>query len=269
MLETDLYKPVYDYLVLQGYTVHSEVKNCDITAIKGEELVVVELKTTFNLKLLAQGAKRQRIADSVYVAIPLPKGGKRSAGWSDMCLLLRRLELGLILVAPDKNPGVEIVFHPNTFDRLKSVNSAKKQRRHIIREVEARYGDYNVGGSTKRKLMTAYRENSVFIACCFLKYGRLSPAQLKKLGTGVKTPSILAKNFYGWFEKISKGIYTLNPQAEEFLQGYPDLVGYYMGKLDQQPSDFFQNKKPIGHEPEKNSGNTSIIVHLEPETPEY
>ena len=73
MLETDLYKPVYDYLVRQGYTVHSEVKNCDITAIKGEELIVVELKTSFNLKLLAQGAKRQRIADSVYVAIPVPK----------------------------------------------------------------------------------------------------------------------------------------------------------------------------------------------------
>ncbi|NJD02620.1 MAG: hypothetical protein FIA99_08510 [Ruminiclostridium sp.] len=240
MLETDLYKPVYDYLVHQGYSVHSEVKNCDITAIKGEELIVVELKTSFNLKLLAQGAKRQRIADSVYVAIPAPKGGKRSAGWRDMYLLLRRLELGLILVTPgEENPGVEIAFHPNTFDRLKSANSGKKHRNHIIREVEARYANYNVGGSSKRKLMTAYRENSVFVACCFLKYGPLSPAQLKKLGTGVKTPSILSKNFYGWFEKISKGIYSLNPQAEEFLQGYPELVSHYMEKLDQQPADIF------------------------------
>ncbi len=243
MLETDLYQPVHDYLVRQGYTVHSEVKNCDITAMKGEELIVVELKTSFNLKLLAQGAKRQRIADSVYVAIPIPRGGKRSAGWSDMCLLLRRMELGLILVTPDKaNPGVEIVFHPNTFDRLKSANTAKKQRRHIIREVEARYGDYNMGGSTKRKLMTAYRENSVFIACCFLRYGRLSPAQLKKLGTGAKTPSILSKNFYGWFERVSKGIYSLNPQAEEFLQGYPELVSHYMERLGRQPADILDKK---------------------------
>lgn len=243
MLETDLYKPVYDYLVRQGYTVHSEVRNCDITAIKGEELIVVELKTSFNLKLLAQGVKRQRIADSVYVAIPSPKGGKRSAGWRDMCLLLRRLELGLILVSPDKeNPGVEIVFHPNTFDRLKSVSSAKNQRRHIIKEVEARYGDYNLGGSSKRKLMTAYRENSMFIACCFRKYGHLSPAQLKKLGTGAKTPSILAKNFYGWFERVSKGIYSLNPQAEQFLQSYPELVRHYMEKLEAQPAGIFENK---------------------------
>ena len=238
MLETDLHKPVYDYLVRQGYMVHSEVKNCDITAVKGEELIVVELKTSFNLKLCVQGAKRQRIADSVYVAIPVPKGGKRSSGWKDMCLLLRRLELGLIMVTPDKeNPGVEIVFHPNTFDRLKSVKSGKKQRKHIIREVEARYGDYNEGGSSKRKLMTAYRENSVFIACCFRKYGQLSPAQLKKLGTGVKTSSILLKNFYGWFERISKGIYSLHPHAEQFLEGYPEQVRHYMDKLEELPSN--------------------------------
>lgn len=235
MLETDLYKPVYDYLVRLGYTVHSEVKNCDITAVKGEELIVVELKISFNLKLLLQGAKRQRIADSVYVAIPVPKGGKRSSGWRDMCLLLRRLELGLILVTPDKeNACVEIIFHPKTFDRLKSVKSGKKQRNHIIREVEARYGDYNEGGSSKRKLMTAYRENSIFMACCFIKYGPLSPAKLKKLGTGVKTASILSKNYYGWFERISKGIYCLNPQAEQFLDGYPELVRYYMDKLAEQ-----------------------------------
>lgn len=235
MLETDLYKPVHDYFVRQGYTVHSEVKNCDITALKGEELVVVELKTSFNLKLLVQGVKRQRVADSVYVAIPSPKGKKRSGGWQDMCLLLRRLELGLILVSCEsEQPDVEIVFHPNTFDRLKSANSGKKLRRHIIKEVEARYADYNKGGSTKRKLMTAYRENSVFIACCIKKYGPLSPARLKKLGTGPKTPSILSKNFYGWFERIAKGTYALYPQTEQFLDAYPELVGHYMEKLDKQ-----------------------------------
>ena len=233
MLETELYKPVHDYLVTQGYTVHSEVKNCDITAIKGEELVVVELKTSFNLKLLVQGVKRQRVADSVYVAIPSPKGKKRSKGWQDMCLLLRRLELGLILVTTGNDePAVEIVFHPNTFDRIKSANSGKKMRRNIIMEAEARYADYNKGGSTKRKLMTAYKQDSLFIACCIQKYGPLSPAKLKKLGTGTKTPSILQKNFYGYFERVEKGIYSLQPQGVKFLEAYPELVGFYMDKLE-------------------------------------
>lgn len=231
--ETDLYMPVYEYLTRQGYTVHSEVKNCDITAIKGQELIVVEMKTSFNLKLLVQAVKRQRFADSVYVAVPCPKGGKRTHGWGDMCLLLRRLEMGLIAVKPDKEkPEIEVVFHPNTFDHLKSLQSGKRKRKDIIREVEARYGDFNTGGSTRRKLMTAYRENSVFIACCFEKYGPLSPAKLRKLGTGPKTQSILSKNFYGWFDKVSKGIYALHPHAREFLTGYPELVRYYSEKID-------------------------------------
>ena len=232
MLETELYRPVYDYLVRQGHTVHSEVKNCDITAVKGNELVVVEMKTSFNLKLLAQGVRRQRAADSVYLAIPVPRGGKRSPGWRDMCMLLRRLEMGLILVSPDTEHPVEIVFHPHTFDRLKSSRTGKKLRKDIIREAEARYADYNEGGSTRRKLMTAYRENSVFIACCLMKYGQLSPAQLKKLGTGNKTASILAKNYYGWFERAARGLYNLHARTEQDLGEYPELVKYYNEKID-------------------------------------
>jgi len=234
ILETDLYAPVRDYLVSQGYTVHSEVKHCDITAVKGEELVVVELKTSFNLKLLVQAVKRQRAADSVYVAIPKPKGGKKSAGWRDMCLLLRRLELGLIIVDTNNaEPSPEIVFHPNTFDRLKSMQNGKKVRRNIIREAESRYGDFNKGGSTRQKLVTVYRENSIHIACCFMKFGKLSPAQLKKIGTGPKTSSILSKNYYGWFEKVDRGVYDLHEDAKGFLEAYPELVLHYMGKLNE------------------------------------
>jgi hypothetical protein len=232
MLETDLYGPVRDYLVRQGYTVHSEVKHCDITAVKGEELVVVELKTSFNLKLLVQTVKRQRVADSVYVAIPRPKGGRRTAAWRDMCLLLRRLEAGLIIVDTGKpEPDLEIIFHPNTFDRLKSMQRSRSARRNIIKEAEARYGDFNKGGSARRKLVTAYRENSIHIACCFLKFGRLSPAQLKKYGTGPKTPSILAKNFYGWFDRVDRGVYDLHDNARRLQEAYPELVSHYMEKI--------------------------------------
>lgn len=238
ILETDLYGPVRDYLVKLGYTVHSEVKHCDITAVKGEELLVVELKTSFNLKLLVQAVKRQRAADSVYVAIPKPKGGKRTAAWRDMCLLLRRLEAGLIVVNLENGEtGLEIVFHPNTFDRLKSMQKGKKIRRNIIKEAEARYGDFNKGGSTRQKLVTVYRENAIHIACCFVKFGRLSPAQLKRIGTGPKTASILSKNFYGWFEKVDRGVYDLHDDAKGFLEAYPELISHYMEKLSEKMID--------------------------------
>lgn len=236
--ETDLYKPVHDYLEGLGYNVQGEVKGCDLAALMGEDLVVVELKTSFNLKLLAQAVKRQRAADSVYVAIPRPKGGARTAGWRDMCMLLRRLELGLITVAPDKEEGqVEVCFHPNTFDRLKSARSNKKVRHHIIKETVSRSGQYNTGGSIRKKLVTAYREQAIHIACCLMKYGRLSPAEMKKLGTCPKTPHILQDNHYGWFSRVSRGIYELNDCAREFLTGYPELARHYTDMIAEREKD--------------------------------
>ena len=226
--ETDLYSPVHDYLEGLGYQVQGEVDGCDMTAIMGDELVVVELKTAFNLKLLSQAVKRQRVADSVYVAIPKPKGGARTTGWRDMCMLLRRLELGLITVALNsKDEQVEVHFHPNTFDRLKSLRSNKKVRHHIIKESTGRSGHYNTGGTNKTKLITAYREQAIHVACCMMKYGDMSPSQIRKLGTSVKTPNILHDNHYGWFTRVSRGVYSLNDCAREFLDGYPELVRHY------------------------------------------
>lgn len=233
--ETDLYGPVRDYLESLGYKVQGEVNGCDMTAIMGDELVVVELKTSFNLKLLSQAVKRQRVADSVYVAIPNPKGGKRTAGWRDMCMLLRRLELGLITVSPDRIYNqVEIHFHPNTFDRLKSMQRSKKVRHHIIKETTSRSGHYNTGGSRRTKLITAYREQAIHVACCLMKYGGMSPSQIKKLGASEKTPNILSDNHYGWFTRVSRGVYSLNDCAREFLAGYPELVKHYMDMLQER-----------------------------------
>lgn len=236
--ETDLYRPVHDYLEALGYNVQGEVKGCDMAAIRGDELVIVELKTSFNLKLLSQAVKRQRAADSVYVAVPRPGEGARTAGWRDMCMLLRRLELGLITVAPDREESrVEVHFHPNTFDRLKSTRSNKKVRHHIIKETITRSGHYNNGGSNKTKLITAYRERAIHIACCLMKYGQLSPSQLKKLGTGTKTSDILTDNHYGWFSRVSRGVYTLNNCAHEFLGEYPELVRHYIDMVSENHED--------------------------------
>jgi hypothetical protein len=45
MPETDLYIPVKRHLEAQGYTVKSEIKGCDVVAVRGDELpVIVELK---------------------------------------------------------------------------------------------------------------------------------------------------------------------------------------------------------------------------------
>ena len=56
--ETDLYPPLFRYLTDQGYTVRSEVKHSDVTATKGDDLIIIELKRTFGTALLVQAIKR-------------------------------------------------------------------------------------------------------------------------------------------------------------------------------------------------------------------
>ena len=54
LVETDLYGPIRDYLVANGYAVQAEVKHCDVTARKGDDLIVVEMKLRCSLDLLIQ-----------------------------------------------------------------------------------------------------------------------------------------------------------------------------------------------------------------------
>ena len=209
MLETELSAPVKAYLESHGYQVNCEVKDCDIVATKGDDLIIVELKTSVNLTLLVQAAKRQSISDSVYVAVPAPT--KRNRQWRGTLTVLKRLEIGLLLVEEGAmGMLVSKQFDPLPYQRKKNTRS----RRALLTEVADRSGDYNVGGSTKTTLMTAYRENAILIACCLAKLGPSSPKSLRNLGTGDKTTSILSANHYGWFQRVEKGVYELTDQGD-------------------------------------------------------
>ncbi|GMQ62845.1 DUF2161 domain-containing phosphodiesterase [Vallitalea maricola] len=229
--ETDLYDPIYNYFTDLGYKVNGEVKSIDVTAVKDDELIVIELKKVLNMKLLIQGTKGQRLTDRVYLAIERPKK-MFSRQWKDKLYLIRRLELGLIFVSFKGNkPLVQVVYHPKPFDRKQSKRLSSKKKNNIIAEIEGRYGNFNVGGSTKTKLMTAYKENSIHIACCLEKYGDLSPKKLRELGTGDKTTSILYNNFYNWFTKIDRGIYGISQKGVEAIKQYKELADYYYNLL--------------------------------------
>jgi hypothetical protein len=227
--EIDLYEPIRNHFLQNGYKVNGEVKDCDLTAVKENELIIVELKRNLTVELLVQATKRQRLTDLVYIAIPKPKYRLYSKKWQDICHLIKRLELGLILVSFKGNVGtIEISIPPAPFDRLKSIQRNKKKRNNLLTEIKGRHGDYNVGGSNKTKIMTAYKENSIQIACLLERFGPLSPKSLRQMGTGEKTLSILNKNYYGWFEKVSRGTYTISGKGKSGFEIYPDLVKYYL-----------------------------------------
>ena len=96
--ETDLYPPVKKYLESQGYKVNAEVKQCDVAATRDGELIVVELKKRFNATLLIQAVDRQQAADAVYIALPYPRRIVNKTHWHGMYRLLKRLEIGLMLI---------------------------------------------------------------------------------------------------------------------------------------------------------------------------
>jgi len=219
--ETDLYAPVRAFLAAQGFTVRAEVRGCDVTAVKGDHVVVVELKLGFTLDLLLQGVRRQRVADLVYVAVPRPAKPAHEARLRENLPLLRRLELGLLIVDfRDAPPAVEVALQPVPFQRRRDPAG----RRALLRELALRSGDDNTAGSTRRALVTAYRENALFIAAALARFGPLAPRQLRALGTGAKTLPILRGDVYGWFERVDRALYRLRPAGTAALQTYAAVV---------------------------------------------
>ena len=231
--EVDLYKPIQKYFSHDGYEVYGEVKDCDIVAVKEDELVIIELKLTLSVDLLIQAAKRQKLTDQVYIAIPKPKVRMRSKQWADKCHLIKRLELGLIIVSFSGNRSkAEILIHPTQFIQKKGTARNKLKREAILKEISGRSADFNVGGSNRTKIMTAYKENCIHIACLLDKMGPLSPKSLKDMGAGDKIPSILSKNYYGWFERIKRGTYMITEKGKLEVQEYQELVKYYLDKIE-------------------------------------
>jgi GNAT superfamily N-acetyltransferase len=220
--ETELFKPIKTYLEGQGYRVSSEVQECDIVATKDRDIVIVELKTRFSVSLLIQAVKRKEITDSVYAAIPVPVGRVRPPNLGGIKKLLRRLEIGLILVDLLKTKTkIEIVLHPRPF----LSRQRPKKRAAIIREINGRYAEFNMAGSpSKQERITAYKQEAIKIAYLLRTQGAASARKLVDLGTGNKTQRILSQNNYGWFDRIRRGTYQLNRWGEQALAAYPRVV---------------------------------------------
>lgn len=227
--ETELYAPLKAWLEDHGYMVRSEVLGCDIAAQRGGALVLIEMKLRFGVELLTQAVARQRATPSVYVAIPRPE---RMAGkkWRDTMHLLRRLEIGLVVVTPR---SAEVVFHPTPFARKQH----KAQRRALLTEMKGRSADRNTGGSHGRKLVTAYREQALFIACCLDRFGPLPPKTLRAIGAGPKARAIVYDNHYGWFERLDKALYGIRPAGRDALTNYPELAAHFRATLPETLPD--------------------------------
>lgn len=228
LLEKDLYGPVRDYLEGLGYEVKGEVKGCDITALRDGELIVVELKRGFTLDLVYQALDRQRVADGVYVAVPLPRRGYMAPHIREMQSLCRRLELGLIFVGFTQKglPQVDVAVHPK---EAPAPRRDKKRRLAVIREHEGRTGSVNQGGVTRKKILTAFKEQALQVARILRDAGPARVEDVKRMGGPDNAGTILGRNVLGWFDREPAAggrryWYRVNGKGLEALERYRDVL---------------------------------------------
>ena len=229
--EKDLYEPVKNMLEENGYEVKGEIKNCDIAAVKNGELIVVELKKAFNLKLVYQLLERQSFSKYVYAAIARPNESRRSSSYRSMLKLLKKIDCGLITIAMDSPiKTVDILLEPCG---TKKISNCEKKKT-IEGEFKSRSGSLNTGGVTKKEIITAYREKSIEILCFAEKNEIVTNALLKENGYSQKEYSILYRNYYGWFKKTGRGTYELSEDGKRALEKeeYMPLVKYYREKAE-------------------------------------
>ncbi|PLS21871.1 DUF2161 domain-containing phosphodiesterase [Neptunicoccus cionae] len=218
MRETDLYEPVKAFLEGQGYEVKAEVRDCDVVAVRGDEdPVVVELKLQLSLALLMQGVDRQAITDAVYVAVPAGKTARWRGQVKDAVRLCRRLGLGLMSI---RNGTVLVHVDPGPYAPRKM----RRRRELLLKEFQNRVGDPNTGGQSKRKIITAYRQDALRLALHLSVAGTVKPAVARKELGVVKAAAILQSDHYGWFERVERGVYSLRPNGVEALETYADVV---------------------------------------------
>ncbi|MDN2664742.1 DUF2161 family putative PD-(D/E)XK-type phosphodiesterase [Psychromonas sp. 14N.309.X.WAT.B.A12] len=209
--ESDLYLPIKHFLSNLGYQVKGEVKNCDIVAIKDQEMLIIELKLTLNITLLLQAVERFTLADNVYIAIPKQATIYKNKQ-KQLKKLIARLGLGLIVVDIQKTQQyVEVINDPKDYTPKKN----KRKQKALLKEFNLRQGDTQKGGSTNSAAgLTAYRQRAIRIAEYLLQSPPTSGASINKAIDEPQATQFLYNNHYAWFDKIQRGLYTLSEKGK-------------------------------------------------------
>jgi hypothetical protein len=148
----------------------------------------------------------------VYIGVPV-RCGALNKRRTPIVKLLRMLGLGLLSVDPDPETGsVEVLLDPGEYRPRPS----KRRQERLLGEFVRRVGDPNLGGSeTRRGVMTAYRQRALAIGR-FLQDNGPTKASVVAANLGEpKARAMLYDNAYGWFDRVSVGVYGLSPRGEQ------------------------------------------------------
>lgn len=212
--EADLYSPIKAHLQRQGYDVKGEVGAADVVGRRGDEIVVVELKTGFSLTLFHQGIDRLALTDTVYLAVPA--GGKPKALKANV-KLARRAGLGVLTVRA-RDGFVEVLADPGPY----AARQSKKKKTRLLREFDRLKGDPNEGGATRHGIVTGYRQDALACARFLAVHGPSKGAVVKEWAEVPQATQIMAADHYGWFTRVSRGVYGLTAIGRQGLKDFGD-----------------------------------------------
>lgn len=216
-----MYGPIKRFFEDQGFVVRGEVNGCDLTAVRQQNLILVEMKSRFNLTLVLQGIDRQQLGDTVYLAVNHAYCRRPPRRWRTIQRLCRQLGLGLLTVNLEQIPAaVELIVDPQPTDMRRN----PRKRRSVLREFHHRSGDHNVGGSTRQPIVTVYRQHALLIARFLSEHQPVTVAQVRA-ATGIqRSGKILQQNHYRWFERVRHGTYSLTAAGTQALQAYAHVL---------------------------------------------
>lgn len=241
MSEASLYPAVKRFLESQGYEVKGEIAGCDVVGVKTDakdfvgikpggpaRLVIAEMKLSFTLELLLQAVERMGAADEIWLAVTATRRGRdRDSRARKLC---RLLGFGLIAIHPRHH--VEVLAEPTPYRPRPDARA----RRKIAAEHRARQGDPSPGGTRGVPVMTAYRQEALRCASR-LQPGPLRPRDLRP--DAPRAASILHRNVYGWFARVTRGVYALTADGEAALLRWSstEIVSVSGGPPGSSPND--------------------------------
>ena len=93
-------------------------------------------------------------------------------------------------------------------------------------------GDRNQGGSTRRTIMTVYRQDALRCASHLRLNGPTKASIVAKAAGVTRARAIMYADNYGWFERppdSPPGVYGLTPKGYEALEHYADVLAALEG----------------------------------------
>ncbi len=214
-METNLYLPVKTFLEGLGFAVKGEIGGCDLLGLRDGEpplVIVGELKMSFSLELVLQGVDRATACDEVWLAARISARGRGREGDARFRNLCRRLGFGMLGVSDAG--AVEVLVSPAAALPRRD----GKRRSRLVEEHRRRRGDPVLGGGSRVPIMTAYRQQALRCAAA-LAEGPRRPRDLRSSVPDVA--KILQRDVYGWFERVSRGLYGLTEAGRAALRRWP------------------------------------------------